>query len=155
MSFPLDRRIAGYMYTIEEEEIITERGCKMCCTSSVLLGVLRVYMSRHSRTCFLLLHIQGQRIPPTTRYSLEKAVTRGLLTKWVIPYLFLSGRSGSGSFVAVVLWLSAYVSSGLLGITRGQGHRKVVSTTATFKKRLSQKPKKKKVLTLAQEEPLV
>ena len=51
--------------------------------------------------------IQGPKVPPTTSYSLvtKQAVTRGLLTKRVIPTLLLTGTSGSGSFVVVVLWL--------------------------------------------------
>ena len=38
--------------------------------------------------------------PPTPSYSLvtKQAVTRGLLNKWDIPTLFLTGTSGSGSF---------------------------------------------------------
>ena len=50
---------------------------------------------------------QGQKIPPTTSYTLvtKQAVTRGLLTNRVIPSLFLTGQSGSGSFVVVALWL--------------------------------------------------
>ena len=50
---------------------------------------------------------QGQKIFPTTSYSLvtQQAVTGGLLTKWVIPTLCLTGKSGGGSFVVVVLWL--------------------------------------------------
>ena len=44
---------------------------------------------------------------PTTSYSLltAQAVTSGLLIKRGIPTLLLTGASGSGSFVVVVLWL--------------------------------------------------
>ena len=53
---------------------------------------------------------QGQKIPPTTSDSLvtEKAVTRGLLTTWIVPAFVLVGQSGSGSFVVVVLWLPVW-----------------------------------------------
>ena len=53
---------------------------------------------------------QGQRIhPPTASYSLvtKQAVRRGLLTKWVIPTLFLAEESDSASFVLAVLRLPA------------------------------------------------
>ena len=50
-------------------------------------------------------------ISPATSYSLviQQAVTRGVLTKRVIPTLLLTGTSGSGLFVVVVLWLPACV----------------------------------------------
>ena len=49
---------------------------------------------------------KGGNVPPTTSYCslvTTQAVTRGLLTKLVIPTFFLAGKSGSGSFVVVVL----------------------------------------------------
>ena len=51
--------------------------------------------------------LKGNFFFPTTSYSLvtKQAVTRGLLTKWVIPFLSLTGTTGSASFVVVVLWL--------------------------------------------------
>ena len=50
---------------------------------------------------------KGRKSSPTTSYSLvtKQALTRGLFSKWVIPTLWLTGTSGSGSFVVVVLWL--------------------------------------------------
>ena len=56
---------------------------------------------------FLHDRSQGQKIPPTTSCSLvtKQAVARGLLTKWVVPSLLLTGTSCGGSFVVVVLWL--------------------------------------------------
>ena len=76
--------------------------------------------------------IQGQKIPPTTNYSLvtKQAVNKGLLTKWVIPTLLLTGKSGSGSFVVVVLWLPDYAiiyMRKLLGWLR-LGWLKILST---------------------------
>ena len=51
---------------------------------------------------------QGLKIPPLpVSYTLvtKQAVNGGLLTRRVIPTLLLTGTSGSGSIVVVVLWL--------------------------------------------------
>ena len=68
----------------------------------------------------------GLKIPPTTSYSsvAKQAVTRGLLTKWVIPTLFLRGRSGSGPFAVAALWLPAH--GPLPGLTATPAERQVV-----------------------------
>ena len=63
-----------------------------------------------SLTVCIHVRIQGLNISPTTSYSIltKQAVTRGLLTKRVIPTLSFREENGSGSFVVVVLWLPVY-----------------------------------------------
>ena len=74
-----------------------------------------IYMYIYIYMCYVShsesLLTQGQKIlPHTTSFSpdTKQALTRGLLTKWVIPTLFLTKQTCSGSFVVVVLWLPVH-----------------------------------------------
>ena len=77
-----------------------------CCCLSTSSGLFHRLMSLSHRS---VQKSRAESCPPTTSYSLvtKQAVTRGLLTKWDIPTLLLTGTSGSGSCVVVVLWLPA------------------------------------------------